>query len=86
MCETGGSNATFYISLSSGLQASEDKRSQKEFAEIAGVTAETIFQTYKLMFPHAAKLFPEFSRLSVHIDQLPQKYSVLFNGMDVFLV
>jgi transcription initiation factor TFIIB len=65
--------ATLYINLSSGLQASEDKRSRKEIAEIAGVTAVTILQTYKLMFPHASKLFPEFSRLSVPIDQLPQK-------------
>jgi hypothetical protein len=50
---------TCYISLSSGLHASEDKCSQK--------------QTYRLMHPHVAKLFPEDFRFAVPIDQLPQK-------------
>jgi transcription initiation factor TFIIB len=59
--------------LSSGLQASEDKRSQKETGDIAGVTAETICKSYKLMYPHAAKLFPEFFTFSILIDQLPRK-------------
>jgi transcription initiation factor TFIIB len=59
--------------LSSELQASEDKRSQKQIEDIAGVTVETICQSYKLMYPNAAKLFPEYFRFSVPIDQLPQK-------------
>jgi transcription initiation factor TFIIB len=59
--------------LSSGLQASEDKHSQKQIEDIAGVTAVTIRQSYELMYPHAAKLFPEDFRLAIPIDQLPQK-------------
>jgi transcription initiation factor TFIIB len=59
--------------LSSGLQASEDKCSQKQIQDVAGVTAGTIRQSYQLMYPHAAKLFPEDFRFAIPIDQLPQK-------------
>ncbi|XP_023707441.1 transcription initiation factor IIB [Cryptotermes secundus] len=53
-------------------QASEDKRSQKEIGDIAGVADVTIRQSYKLMYPHAAKLFPEDFKFATPIDQLPQ--------------
>lgn len=62
----------FTVNLSFGLQASEDKRSQKEIGDIAGVADVTIRQSYKLMYPHAAKLFPEDFRFATPIDQLPQ--------------
>ncbi|GLH13710.1 Transcription initiation factor IIB [Gryllus bimaculatus] len=53
-------------------QASEDKRSQKEIGDIAGVADVTIRQSYKLMYPHAIKLFPEDFKFATPIDQLPQ--------------
>ena len=39
-------------------QVSDDKRTQKEISEIAGVADVTIRQSYKLMHPRAADLFP----------------------------
>ena len=39
-------------------QASDDKRTRREIADIAGVADETIKQSYKLMLPRAAELFP----------------------------
>ena len=39
-------------------QASDDKRTQREIADIAGVADVTIRQSYKLMLPRAAELFP----------------------------
>lgn len=53
------------------LQASEDKRNQKEIGDIAGVADVTIRQSYKLMHPHAAKLFPEDFKFFTPIEQLP---------------
>lgn len=53
-------------------QASEDKRSQKEIGDVAGVADVTIRQSYKLMFPHAVHLFPEDFKFATPIDQLPQ--------------
>lgn len=53
-------------------QASEDKRSQKEIGDIAGVADVTIRQSYKLMYTHASKLFPEDFKFATPIDQLPQ--------------
>ena len=38
-------------------QASDDKRTQKELADIAGVADVTIRQSYKLMLPRAGQLF-----------------------------
>jgi transcription initiation factor TFIIB len=64
--------ATCCNGLSSEFQASEDKRNQKEIGDIAGVADVTIRQSYKLMYPHAAKLFPEDFRFATPIDQLPQ--------------
>ncbi|XP_014253313.1 transcription initiation factor IIB [Cimex lectularius] len=52
-------------------QASYDKRSQKEIGDIAGVADVTIRHSYKLMYPHAAKLFPEEFTFTTPIDQLP---------------
>ena len=40
-------------------QASSDKKSQREIADIAGVADVTIRQSYKLMLPRAAELFPD---------------------------
>lgn len=53
-------------------QASEHKRSQKEIGDIAGVADVTIRQSYKLMYPAAAKLFPEDFKFATPIEQLPQ--------------
>ena len=39
-------------------QASDDKRTRREIADIAGVADETIKQSYKLMLHRAAELFP----------------------------
>jgi hypothetical protein len=58
--------------LPSGLQASEDKCSQKEIGDIASVADATIHQSYKLVYPHAAKLFPADFKFATPIDQLPQ--------------
>ena len=54
------------------LQASDDKRSQKEIADIAGVADVTIRQSYKLMLPRAAELFPEGFKFATPIANLPQ--------------
>merc|ERR1712018_783427 len=53
-------------------QASDDKRSQKEIADIAGVADVTIRQSYKLMLPRAAELFPEGFKFATPIENLPQ--------------
>lgn len=52
-------------------QGSTNKRSQKEIGDIAGVADVTIRQSYKLMYPHAEKLFPEDFDFATPIDQLP---------------
>jgi len=53
-------------------QASDDKRTQREIADIAGVADVTIRQSYKLMLPRAAELFPEDFKFTTPIDHLPQ--------------
>ena len=53
-------------------KASDDKRSQKEIADIAGVADVTIRQSYKLMLPRAAELFPEGFKFTTAIENLPQ--------------
>jgi len=53
-------------------QASEDKKSQKEIGDIAGVADVTIRQSYKLMFPKAIELFPNDFKFYTPIEQLPQ--------------
>lgn len=53
-------------------QASEEKKSQKEIGDIAGVADVTIRQSYKLMFPKAAELFPPDFKFFTPIEHLPQ--------------
>ena len=53
-------------------QASDDKRTQREIADIAGVADVTIRQSYKLMLPVAAQLFPSDFRFTTPIANLPQ--------------
>jgi len=53
-------------------QASDDKRTQREIADIAGVADVTIRQSYKLMLPKAAELFPADFKFTTPIDHLPQ--------------
>lgn len=66
-------------------QASKDKRTAKgsifshvsnkvlylEIGEIAGVAEVTVKQTYKLMLPRAAEIFPADFKFDTPIDQLP---------------
>lgn len=53
-------------------QASEThKRSAKEIGEIAGAAEVTIKQTYKLLYPKAASLFPSDSKFVGGIKDLP---------------
>ena len=52
-------------------QASSDKKSQKEISDIAGVAEVTIKQSYKLMIPRAAELFPENFEFATPIENLP---------------
>ena len=40
-------------------QASEEKKTAKDIADIFGAAESTICQVYRLMLPHAASLFPE---------------------------
>merc|ERR1711978_298825 len=53
-------------------QASDDKRTQREIADIAGVADVTIRQSYKLMLPRAAELFPGDFKFTTPIENLPQ--------------
>ncbi|EDO36932.1 predicted protein [Nematostella vectensis] len=52
-------------------QASEEKRSQKEIGDIAGVADVTIRQSYRLLFPKARELFPADFKFAVPIERLP---------------
>lgn len=53
-------------------QASVEKKNQKEIGDIAGVADVTIRQSYKLMLPRAAELFPEGFVFDTPVDELPQ--------------
>ena len=53
-------------------QASDNRKTQKEIGDIAGVADVTIRQSYKLMYPQAAGLFPSDFKFTVPIEQLPQ--------------
>lgn len=53
-------------------QASDDKKTQKDISEVAGVAEVTIRQSYKLMYPRAHELFPEGFVFSTPIEMLPQ--------------
>lgn len=53
-------------------QATDTRKTQKEIGDIAGVADVTIRQSYKLMYPHAASLFPTDFKFTIPIEQLPQ--------------
>jgi transcription initiation factor TFIIB len=52
-------------------QASDDKRNQVEISQVAGVADTTIRQSYKLMLPRAAELFPDDFKFTTPIENLP---------------
>ena len=52
-------------------QVSDDKRTQKEIAEIAGVADVTIRQSYKLLLTRAKDLFPEDFVFVTPVENLP---------------
>lgn len=52
-------------------QASSEKRNAKEIGDIAGAAEVTVKQTYKLLYPRAAELFPEGFKFVTPIDLLP---------------
>ncbi|XP_071499191.1 transcription initiation factor IIB-like [Diadema setosum] len=52
-------------------QASDEKRSQKEISEIAGVADVTIRQSYKLIYPRAHDLFPSDFQFATKLEDLP---------------
>jgi len=52
-------------------QASEEKRSQKEIGDIAGVADVTIRQSYRLIYLRAAELFPSDFKFATPVDKLP---------------
>lgn len=53
-------------------QASDQKKTQKEVGDVVGVADSTIRQSYRLMYPHRAKLFPKDFKFVVSIDDLPK--------------
>eukprot|EP00795_Rhopilema_esculentum_P010961 gene10961-19797_t len=59
--------ATIYLAS----QASEDKRTQKDIGDIAGVAEVTIRQSYKLLLPKAAELFPPDFKFHTPVESLP---------------
>ncbi|PIK46502.1 putative transcription initiation factor IIB [Apostichopus japonicus] len=52
-------------------QASDQKRSQKEIGDIAGVADVTIRQSYKLIYPRANELFPADFKFQTRVEDLP---------------
>ncbi|CAI5451014.1 unnamed protein product [Caenorhabditis angaria] len=52
-------------------QASAEKRNAKEIGDVAGAAEITVKQTYKLLYPRAAELFPEDFRFVTAIENLP---------------
>ena len=53
------------------FRASNDKKSQREISDIAGVAEVTIKQSYRLMRDRAAELFPENFEFTTTVEQLP---------------
>ncbi|MEQ2252134.1 Transcription initiation factor IIB [Ilyodon furcidens] len=53
-------------------QASAEKKTQKEIGDIAGVADVTIRQSYRLIYPRAAELFPPDFKFDTPVDKLPQ--------------
>lgn len=60
------------IYMASQASDEKSKKTQKEIGDIAGVADVTIRQSYKLMYPRAAELFPGDFSFSTPIEQLPQ--------------
>merc|ERR1712083_1296667 len=52
-------------------QASNDKKSQREISDIAGVAEVTIKQSYRLMRDRAAELFPDSFEFTTQVENLP---------------
>lgn len=52
-------------------QASDYKKAAKDIGEIAGVAEVTIRQSYRLMYPRAADLFPAEFKFTTSISDLP---------------
>ncbi|XP_063331635.1 transcription initiation factor IIB-like [Pelmatolapia mariae] len=52
--------------------ASAKKKTQKEIGDIAGVANVTIRKSYRLIYPHAAELFPPDLNFDTPVDKLPQ--------------
>lgn len=42
-----------------------------EIGEIAGAAEVTVKQTYKLLYPRAAELFPEDFKFTTRVESLP---------------
>jgi transcription initiation factor TFIIB len=59
------------IYMASHASDSEKKLTKKEISDVAGVADVTIRQSYELMYPRAAELFPEGFKLI--LSQLPQR-------------
>lgn len=59
------------IYMASQAAAENFRRKASEISEIAGVAEVTIKQSYKLMLPRAAELFPDDFIFVTSIDQLP---------------
>ncbi|VDN53527.1 unnamed protein product [Dracunculus medinensis] len=51
--------------------ASNEKKTAKDIGEIAGAAEVTVKQTYKLLYPKAAELFPLDFKFATSIDDLP---------------
>jgi len=60
------------IYMASQASDNDNKRTQREIADVAGVADVTIRQSYKLMLPRAAELFPSDFRFITSIENLPQ--------------
>lgn len=48
-----------------------------EVGDVVGVADSTIRQSYRLMYPHRAKLFPKDFKFVVSIDDLPKHWNIM---------
>ena len=53
-------------------QASSDKKTRREIANVAGIADVTLRQSYKLFLPRATELFPDGFNFATPIENLPQ--------------
>lgn len=61
--------------------------SSSEIGDIAGVADVTIRQSYRLIYPRAAELFPPDFKFDTPVDKLPQLWRTLFlHSADIFLL